>query len=246
MGWKDIAKLGRDWAEAKKTELLTTDNQRREQAQGDLEEIGRASQQETVTSFLEGVLPEEWSRHITAARPENVAAREAAAQAQASADRRERLTSQPSGRVRLAVSGEEQGTLDLDLPVTVEERPAGEPWEGGPDPIGWLLVRVESAEPVALGGTTLSELSLAVPAHTGPGRYDLVELMRRGDAGEIEGWEVLDLYLAPSVEADDTVWYVDLAAGSAWIEVDAAEVRFELPLRSAVSAIRVRGSVAWG
>ena len=32
MGWKDIAKLGKDWAEAKKTELLTTDNHQRTSA----------------------------------------------------------------------------------------------------------------------------------------------------------------------------------------------------------------------
>lgn len=248
MGWKDIAKLGRDWAEAKKEELLTTDNRRREQAVGAQEDINRAAQSEAVTSFLEEVLPEEWSRRVSAARPENVAAREAAAAAAADAERRERLAMQATGRVRLSVSGGEHGELDLALPVSVEEREGGEPYDDGPPPLDWLVVRVESAEPVGLGTTTLTELSLAVPAYTGPGRYDLVELMRRGEAGEIGWWEVLDTYLARDAEADDSIWYPDLSgsAGPAWVEVGADELTVDLPMQSALCAIRLRGTVHWG
>lgn len=226
MGWKDIAKLGREWADAKKTELLTTDNQERERARAELQEIGRRTQEELGTSAFEAVLPEQWSRKVSDARPENVAAREAE-------ERRERLADQPAGRIVLTVSGGEDGTIDAELPVSVEERP------------GWLAVRVEAPEPVALGSTTLGELSLAVPGHVGPGRYDLVDLMRRGEAGEIEWWEAFELFLAPGEVTDDTTWYVDLSAGQAWIEVGASEVGFELPMQSAVNAIRVRGTVTW-
>lgn len=226
MGWKDIAKLGREWAEAKKTELLTTDNQERERARAELQEIGRRTQEELGTSTFEAVLPEQWSRKVTDARPENVAAREVA-------QRRERLAEQATGRVTLTVSGGEQGDVELELPVSVEERP------------GWLLVRAEALDPVPLGSTTLSELSLAVPGHEGPGRYDLVEQMRRGEAGEIEWWEAFDLYLAPGEVTDDTTWYADLSAGPAWIEVGAGELRFELPMQSAVSAIRALGTLRW-
>ncbi|WP_377325807.1 hypothetical protein ACFJIY_11845 [Pimelobacter simplex] len=247
MGWKDIAKLGKDWAEAKKTELLTTDNQRREQARGDLEDVERASQAEAVTSFLEHALPEEWARRVTAARPENVAARAEAADAAAATERRERLAMQATGLVRLSISGGEQGELDLALPVSVEERDGGEPYDDGPPPLDWLVVRVESAEPVGFGTTTLTELSLAVPAYTGPGRYDLVDLMRRGEAGEIGWWEVLDTYLARDAEADDCTWYPDLsgAAGAAWVEVGDGEITLDLPLQSAVCAVRLRGTVRW-
>ena len=113
-------------------------------------------------------------------------------------------------------------------------------WHGSHD------VRVETVDPVPLGTTTLAELSVAVPAYTGPGRYDLVDLMRRGEAGEIEWWEVLDLYLAPHTEADDAIWYPDLNAGEAWVEVTEDAVAFDLPMQSALSAVRLTGRVATG
>ncbi len=225
MGWKDVARLGREWAEAKKTELLTTDNQERERARAELEDIGRRTQEELGTLAFEAVLPEKWSQQITDARPENVVAREAE-------ERRVRLATQATARVVLTVSGAETGTLDAELPVSVEEREA------------WLAVRVEAPAPIALGSTTLSELTLAVPGHVGPGSYDLVDQMRRGEAGEIEWWEAFELYLAPGEVSDDTTWYVDLSAGPARIEVGATEVRFELPMQSAVNAIHVSGTVA--
>ncbi len=250
MGWKDIAKLGRDWADAKKTELLTTDNRAREDARHQQDEIDRASQQEAVTSFLEGVLPEKWSQRVTDARPENVAARAEAQEAHERQVRRERLAEADTSAVVLEVSGGVAGTLVADLPVAVEVRRGGEPDgsgsdESGPAPMDWLLVRVEAADPVGFGAASLSELSLAVPAYTGPGRYDLVDLMRRGEAGEIEWWEVLDLYLAPTAEADDSVWYPDLTAGDAWIDVAEDSVSFALPMQSAICAIRLTGTVRW-
>jgi hypothetical protein len=172
--------------------------------------------------------------------------RAAAAQVRTETERRERLAMQATGRVRLELTGGEQGTLDRALPVSVDERPGGEAYDDGPPPLDWLLVRVESADPVPFGTTTLTELSLAVPAYAGPGRYDLVDLMRRGEAGEIGWWEVLDIYLAPAVEASDTTWFPDLTAGAAWIEVGDGQVTLDLPMQSAVSAVRLTGTVRWG
>ena len=243
MSWKDIAKLGRDWAEAKKTELLTTDNRRREGARYQQDEIERESQQEIAATVLEKVLPPEWARRVNDARPENVAAREAAQEAQAKQERLDRLSGAAAGAVDLTISGGEQGSLVADLAVSVEVRRGGEPWGDAPPPMDWLLVRVETPAPVAFGSTTFAELSLAIPAFTGPGRYDLVDLMRRGEAGEIEWWEVLDTYLAPGPEVDDTTWYPDLSAGVAWIEVVEDAVHLHLPMQSAVNAVRLEGSV---
>lgn len=252
MGWKDIAKVGRDWADAKKTELLTTDNRTREQARGAAEDAERASHQEAVTSLLEGVLPEKWAQRITDSRPENVERRHAAKDAQEAAERRERLEQAATTPVSLELSGDDRGTLALELPVSVEHRPADEyddagTADDGPPPFAWLLVRVEAPEPVPFGTTTLSELSLAVPAYTGPGRYDLVDLMRRGEAGEIQWWEAFDLYLSRAGEADDTTWYPDLSgsAGPAWVEVGDGSLVFDLPMQSAISAVRLAGSVRW-
>ncbi|WP_028655093.1 hypothetical protein [Nocardioides sp. J54] len=246
MGWKDIAKLGKEWAEAKKTELLTTDNRERDDARAAQEDLDRRTQQEMGTSLLEAVLPEKWAQRVTDTRPENVAARREAAERQEQQARRERLAGAATDAVELTLTGGEQGTLAGDLPVQVEVRRGGEPYDDGPAPLDWLVVRVESAEPVPLGTTTLTELSVAVPAFTGPGRYDLVDLMRRGEAGEIEWWEVLDTYLAPGPEADDTTWYPDLSgdAGEAWVEVAPDGLVLDLPLQSAVCAVRLRGRVA--
>ncbi len=249
MGWKDIAKVGRDWADAKKTELLTTDNRTREQARGAAEDAERAANREAGTSLLEGMLPEKWAQRITDARPENVERRRAAEDAQDAAERRGRLEQAASTPVSLELSGDDHGSLTLDLPVSVEERPAEEYDDAhdGPPPLAWLLVRVEAPTPVPFGTTTLSELSLAVPSYSGPGRYDLVELMRRGEAGEIEWWEPFDLFLSRAGEADDTTWYPDLSgsAGAAWVEVGEGALTFELPMQSAVSAVRLAGTVRW-
>ena len=245
MGWKDVARLGKDWAEAKKTELLTTDNHQRSQARQQQDHVERKAQEEASTSFFEAVLPEQWAQKVTDNRPENVAARRAEAQGRADAERRVRLAGQSTGQVTLVVTGGEQGQLDADLPVTVEERPGGEPYDDGPPPLDWLMVRVESADAVRLGTTTLTELSLAVPAYAGPGRYDLVDLMRRGEAGEIEWWEVLDIYLVRGPESDDSTWYPDLSEGPAWVEVRESSLAFDLPMQSALSAIRLAGEITW-
>lgn len=53
MGWKNIAKVGRDWADAKKTELLTTDNRTREQARGAAEDAERAANREARRGALD-------------------------------------------------------------------------------------------------------------------------------------------------------------------------------------------------
>lgn len=198
------------------------------------------------------MLPEKWAQRITDARPENVERRRAAEDPQDAAERQARLAQAASTPVSLELSGDDHGSLALDLPVSVEERPADEyddsdGSDDGPPALAWLLVRVEAPAPVPFGTTTLSELSLAVPAYSGPGRCDLVDLMRRGKAGEIEWWEPFDLFLSRAGEADDTTWYPDLSgfAGAAWVEVGEGALTFELPMQSAVSAVRLAGAVRW-
>ena len=63
----------------------------------------------------------------------------------------------------LTVSGDESGTISVVLPC---ERTEDD---------GWLRVRRESADLLAVGSTGLAELSLAVPEFHGTGRYDLAE-----------------------------------------------------------------------
>ena len=256
MGWKDMAKLAGEWAEGKKTELITADKRTREEADQRTNEVERRAGQEAVTSFLEGVLPPSLAEKVTAARPENVAARQAEREVQEEVERRERLDDLSArgatGQLSLTVSGGEHGSVTVSLPCEVEEEhpepeqgPEGS-YDDGPPPLSWLRLRLESPDPVPVGSTTLSALFLGVPAYEGAGRYDLVDLWARGEAGEIGWWEALDIFLSPHQEADDAAWFVDVTSGEpATIEVADRALRFDLPMVSAMSTIRASGSVSW-
>lgn len=237
MGWKDMAKLASSWADAKKTELLTADRQTREGASAEAEALEQRSQHEAVTSFLEAALPKGIADKVTAARPENVAAREAAREAEERAERREELAamaeSGATAELALTISGGESGSATVTLPC--------ERWEED----GWLRVRLESPDLLPIGSTGLAELSLAVPTYRGPGRYDLAELAGRSDAGEIEMFDALEMYLNPTGEADDRIFFVDVYGDAPVYEVTPSGLAFDLPMASAVSSIRVAGTIAW-
>lgn len=251
MGWKDVAKLASQWADAKKTELLTTDKRTRGEAVARGEQVEEDAKGEAVTSFLEKVLPPDLAEKVTAARPENVAARQAAADAQEDAERRDRLAAMAQGgataELVLTITGEEQGTLTAVLPCErSEEHPEPEEGEDGPPPLGWFRVRLESPDPVVVGSASLAELSLAVPDFRGPGRYDLGVLAQRGDDGEIQTWDAFDMYLNPTGEADDRTWYVDVYGERPVIDVGPGSLTFDLPMASAISSIRAAGTITWG
>jgi hypothetical protein len=248
MGWKDIAKVAADWADAKKTELLTPDRRTREDAAANAEAAETRAQEEMATSFLEAALPQQWADRVTAARPENVAARKAAEARQEDVRRRERLAGAGTAEVVLSLSGGESGSGTVVLPCTrTEEHPTSEELadrDGGPAPLSWLRVLVESPDPVRVGSTTIAQLGIAVPAYAGPGRYDLVDLAERGERGEIDWWEVFDIHLDPTGEGDDRTWYLDVSAeGGATVDVAEGSVAFDLPMTSAISSVRVRGVI---
>jgi hypothetical protein len=249
MGWKDLAKLGKDWAEAKKDELLTSEEGKSAEARARADAAKEQMQGEVGTSFLENVLPPDLAKHVTAARPENVAAREAEKAAEREARRRSDLAARPTATLQLTISGDEQGTVAVSLPLQrTEDDPSGAADPDYPDeppPMPWLKVVLEAADPVPVGSTTLSALSLAVPDFRGAsGRYDILDLYERGQRGEMESWDAFDLYLAPDAEAGDTQWYWD-GTGPATIDVNATFVAFDLPMQSAVSSIRATGTITW-
>lgn len=249
MGWKDIAKIASDWADAKKTELLTADRRTREDASARAEAVERSAQEEAATSLLEATQPQPWADRVTAARPENVAAREAEKERQEDVRRRDRLAGQGTAEVTLSFSGGESGSGTVVLPCTrEEEHPTPDPdgYDEGPPPLSWLRVLVESADPVVVGSTTVGALGVAVPAYAGPGTYDLIDLAERGERGEIGWWEVFDIHLNPTGEADDRVWYLDVTAdGGAVVDVSESAVAFDLPMASALGSIRLRGAISW-
>lgn len=172
-------------------------------------------------------------------RPEAVAARKAEGEAREEGERRERLAERSAAgetaELTITLAGGEQGTLSVTLPCEREEED------------GWWRLRLESPDPVLLGSTALAALSLAVPSYGGPGRYDLAELHRRSEAGEIEMWEPFDLHLSPMTEVDDRTWFVDVSATPPpVVTVGEDGVDFDLPLASAVNAIRAVGTVRLG
>ncbi|NYJ03663.1 hypothetical protein HNR19_004361 [Nocardioides thalensis] len=249
MAWKDIAKLASSWADAKKTELLTADRRTRADASAQAEAVEVRAQEEAATSFLEAALPQPWADRVTAARPENVAARQAEADRQEDVRRRARLSGQGTAEVTLSFSGGEVGSGSAVLPCTREEaHPAPDPdaLDDGPPPLSWLRVLVEAPDPVLVGGVPVGSLGVAVPAYAGPGTYDLVDLAERGERGEIGWWEVFDIHLNPTNEADDRIWYLDVSAeGGAIVDVSESAVTFDLPMASALSSIRLRGAITW-
>ncbi len=235
MGWKNVAKLAAEWADAKKTELLTSDQQTERQADARADRAEHDAREEAGTSMLEAVLPAYLSEQVTANRPENVAARQ-------DAERRARLAGRGTARLELTVNGEEQGTLDVELAV---ERSVDEPYPDDPLSQPWLRLSLEAADPVPMGTTSLSMVSIAFPGFTGPGTYDLPQLYALGESGAIESWEPMDLFIAPDAEVGDTAWYWDTTDVGA-VAVSEAGLSFDLAMVSAVSSVRATGIVTWG
>ncbi|MEZ0577582.1 hypothetical protein [Nocardioides sp. MH1] len=228
MGWKDVARRASKWADDKI----------------------EAGSNEAVTSFLEKVLPPDLAEKVTENRPENVAARKAERDAQEESERRQRLAEMTAGgataQLVLTLSGGESGTLSVTLPCErSEEHPEQEEGEEGPPPLGWYRVRLEAPDPLPVGSTSLAELSLAVPDFRGPGHYDLAVLAERGDNGDIQTWDALEMYLNPTGEADDRTWYVDVYGERPVIDVTPTSITFDLPMGSAVNNIRASGTVTW-
>jgi hypothetical protein len=249
MGWKDLAKLGKDFVEAKKDELLTGDEEKKAEARARADAARDGVTGEVGTSLLENVLPPELAKHVTAARPENLAAREAERAVQQEAARRADLGRRSTAQLQLRISGEEQGDVVVTLPIArTEDDPDPQPGPDDPEAppaMPWLKVVLEAADPVPVGSTRLASLSLAVPGYRGlPGRYDVLDLYERGQRGEIESWEAFDLYLSPDTEAGDTQWYWD-GTGPAYLDVADGSIAFDLPMQSAVSSIRATGSIIW-
>lgn len=249
MGWKDLAKIGKDWAEAKKDELLTGDEDAKAEARARADAAKGQVQGEVGTSFLEKVLPPDLAKVVTDHRPENLAAREAERAVQREAERRTDLASRATAQLQLTISGQDNGTLSVALPVErTEDDPDPQPdpdYPELPPPTPFLTVVLEAADPVPLGSTTLFALSIAVPDYRGePGRYDIHDSYERAANGPGGAWDTLDLYLSPDPEYGDTTWYWD-GTGPAYVDVADGSLAFDLPMQSAVSSIRMTGTITW-
>ena len=163
-------------------------------------------------------------------------------------ERRERLLELSSATLSLTVCGDVEATVTVDLPCEViEERPGDTGFvDGEPPSLSWLIVRVESVDPVDLGSTQLTSFSVAIPGHVGPGLYPLDDLRRRAEIDDVEWWEVDDFHLSPTSYGDETTFYLDNdAIDGAWVATTGASIAFDLPMASVVSEVRVTGTITW-
>lgn len=164
------------------------------------------------------------------------------------AERRERLDEMFKATLNMTICGDVEGTISVELPCDVtEEHPnIFGPVDGEPEPLSWVIARVESFEPIPLGSTHLTSFSVAIPGHIGPGFYPLDELRRRAHSDEVEWWEVDDFHLSPAVEGNESTFYLDEEAiDGAWVATTGASIAFDLPMASVVSEVRVTGTISW-
>jgi hypothetical protein len=170
------------------------------------------------------------------------------ADGESDADRRERLEDLSLATLSLTVCGDVEDTVTVQLPCEVIEERPGDVFhvDGEPDPMAWLIVRVETLEPVTLGSTRLTSFSVAIPGHVGPGLYPLDELRRRAESDEVEWWEIDDFHLSPGVQGDESTFYLDDdTLDGAWVATTGASVAFDFPMASVLSEIRVTGTITW-
>ena len=168
--------------------------------------------------------------------------------AEGEAERRERLDEMFKATLSLTICGDVEGTISVELPCDVtEEHPnIFGPAEGEPEPLSWVIARVESIEPIPLGSTQLTSFSIAIPGHVGPGFYPLDELRRRAHSDEVEWWEVDDFHLSPSAQGDESTFYLDDdAIEGAWVATTGTSIAFDVPMASVVNEVRVTGTISW-
>jgi hypothetical protein len=235
MGWRDLGKLAKTWLENEATELVTTDRQKRDAAARESDYAERQIK-DTVSSevgyaVMQRVLPPDLAAHVTASRPENVAARR-------DSERRQRLAALPTAAFQLTVTGALTGRLAARLPIDISR---ADPDDEAPS----FAVDLESPDLLVMGGGTFAQLTITVPYYRGPGRYDLVAMWRRAEAGEIDEWDVLGTSLRVHDEATDVdpCWYPDEGIGV--IEVAASSLTFDLGMVSAAGSSRATGSIDW-
>lgn len=163
-------------------------------------------------------------------------------------ERRERLEELATATLSITVCGDVEATVTVDLPCDViEERPTiFGAVDGEPEPLAWVIARLESLEPVPLGSTQLTSFSIAIPSHVGPGFYPLDELRQRAHSDEVAWWEVDDFHLSPEAQGGESTYYLDdEAITGAWVATTGASVAFDLPMASVVSEVRVTGTISW-
>jgi hypothetical protein len=235
MGWRDLGKLAKTWLENETTELVTTDRHKRETAARESDHAERQLKDkissEVGYAVMQRVLPPDLAAHVAASRPENVAARR-------DSERRQRLAALPTAALQLTITGALNGRLAVRLPIDISQP---DPDDEAPS----FAVDLEAPDLLVMGSDTFAQLTVTVPHYRGPGRYDLVAMWRRAEAGEIDEWDLLETSLRVHDEGTDVdpCWYPDEGIGV--IEVGPTSMSFDLGMVSAAGSSRATGSIDW-
>lgn len=186
----------------------------REEQEGIEQDMRQEAEQMRDDAIVEAILPGLQERKTAAA-----AAKEAA-------DREDRVSRVVEGS-RLTLQGTVEGTVESGLAVKVDRED------------GWLVVNVDTVDPVPLQGGTFTGLGFAVPLYTGPGRYDLA------NAESVEGMDFTLFMLGLAEDNEGYLWHPTYGAGVVTVREGetAAEIQFVYKTAGA-ERIEVTGTVA--
>jgi hypothetical protein len=248
MAGNDLGKIAGKWLKTKVTELTTTDNRARDNAQGNAEELERQAQAAAVESAVYSAVPE---------LREFKERQEAASIARDVADAEEReaeLRSLPLAGLGLRVSGAFDADLAVNLPALFRVDQPSEDDESTDPESDWydpyaaqptLFVRISALdlERPWLGDHQLNEWAFYVPGYHGDGTYDLAAIHRdreeRNMAPDYLGW-----YL--SVDDAEEDWYFNAySESSATVTVaeDGRALTVVMPLAGATGELTATANI---
>ena len=214
---KSFGGMAKRWLKAQSKELLTSD--RHERAQADVEgnraehDIKEKATEEAFLTAIPGL--------------RDLKERSEAAQLARDAEREQRrideLAARPLAGVGLAVTGDAAGSWAGQLPAKVELRPDYSYDENGDEiEIGTILVvdlEARDHDVPLVGGLPLHSWRFVVPGFTGPGTYDLAEIVRRRE--EEGGYvEYTDWCIALGHPDDPLYWAPDVGPGTVEVGPD--------------------------
>jgi hypothetical protein len=225
--------LAKRWLRNQTKGLLTTDNQERRRLEGEEWQLEKEMKEEAGAQAVYAAVPglEDWKDRQEANRT--------AAEADRERRRVEEVASRPLAGIGIAVSGDLTGHWAGQLPARVETR-ADTAWDaetGEERPGGQtLLVELTALDhdrPV-LAGMPLLGWTFAVPDYTGPGTYDINEIVRRR---EEEGGYVEYTEWCLGLGSWDEPLYWDSSAGPSTVEIGPD---------GRAATVRMTMSAAWG
>jgi len=164
--WKSVAGTAKKWADNKRTEVTTADRRTRREATGNEVQIERELEQQTGGAVLTMLFPG-LGRAIE---------RQEQQRQQAAADRHDQARAEREASVLAGASVEVRGHItgradDLAVTFTAD------------DETRTLLVLMETVDPVAFDGASLSAAGFALADFHGNGTYPLVAEIESLDPG---------------------------------------------------------------